>query len=108
MGDCKRLNVIGKVVCNKLEDSAAYATIAWNVTMGSKNLEELLKISGCKRNCHMTEYTVKDMGSTKGLYGNQNTSSYIVLVRNLLNHGNDFLFSLFSLPSDNAPTGDSH
>ena len=54
--------------------------LAWNVTMGSDNLEELLKISGCKRNCRMMEYTVRDMGSSKGMYGNDNTSSYVVLV----------------------------
>ena len=28
----------------------------------------------------MTEYAVRDMGSTKGLYGNGSTSSYVVLV----------------------------
>ena len=55
--------------------------LAFNITIGSNNLEELLKISGCQRNCHMTEYTARDMGSTKGLYGNDNTSSYVVLVK---------------------------
>ena len=54
--------------------------LTWNVTMGSNNLDELLKLSGCKRNCRMTEYTARDMGSTKGVYGNDNTSSYVVLV----------------------------
>lgn len=84
--------------------------LALNVTMGSNNLEELLQISGCKRNCRMTEYTARDMGSTKGLYGNDNTSSYVVLVMlEIIVKKRYFLPKFYkSMPSDYASTRDSH
>ena len=84
--------------------------LALNITMGSKNLEELLQISGCKRNCRMTEYTARDMGSTKGLYGNDNTSSYVVLVMlDIILEKGYFSPKFYALiPSDYAPTRDSH
>ena len=76
----KKNCVSGKLTCNDIHDNDAFSSLAHNVTIGSKSLDELLMITGCKRNCLMTEYTVRDMGSTKGLYGNDNTSSYVVLV----------------------------
>ena len=76
----KKNYISGKQTCNSIHDNDAFSSLAHNVTIGSESLDELLKITGCKRNWLMTEYTVRDMGSTKGLYGNDNTSSYVVLV----------------------------
>jgi hypothetical protein len=41
--------------------------ITWNVTQGSRQIAEVLKISGCARNCRMLQYFIKTLGSTRYL-----------------------------------------